>query len=114
MRPSGPPHPSAKALTPGRSSDPEDLVRSPCTCGPSRSARVWNFALRSREVRRGFSARVFSRRLYGGGKSHATRPAYRSEAIRTKGRRLVYLSLCDSEALGAPIAAFIARRGDAK
>lgn len=92
----------AKALTPGRSSNPEDLIHSPCTCCISRSAHVWNSASAPERWDAVFCKNIFLLVLQG--KEETPYPAYHLEAIGTKGR-LVYFFFCDSEALGALITA---------
>lgn len=80
----------AKALTPGRSSDPEDLVHSPCACCLSRSAHVWNCASAPERWDGVFCENIFLLVLQG--KEETPCPAYHLEAIGTKGRLLFLFS----------------------
>lgn len=93
----------AKALTPGRSSDPEDLVHSPCACCLSRSAHVWNSASAPERWDGVFCENIFLLVLQA--KEETQCPAYHLEAIGTKGRLLFIFSSVIQKILGALITA---------
>lgn len=104
---SGPQHFTPRHSLQGRSSDPEDLVHSPCACGLSRSAHVLEFRFSSRGVRRG-SLREYFFPFGFAGKGRDTVSGLSFRSYWNQRSPLVYLLFCDSEDSWRPDHGFVA------